>query len=139
MGLFGSPALAEDVLVARDCMIALHTGASVNIQHISSRNAVKMVGLAKQLGANVTAEVTPHHFTLTENDVLTYGTLAKIKPPLETKNSQALIAALQDGTIDIIATDHARTVKRRKTNLWQRRQAAFWGWKRRWRWALQSW
>lgn len=108
MGLFGSPALAEDVLVARDCMIALHTGASVNIQHISSRNAVKMVGLAKQLGADVTAEVTPHHFTLTENDVLTYGTLAKMNPPLRTEEDrQALIAALQDGTIDIIATDHA--------------------------------
>lgn len=108
MGLFGSPALAEDALVARDCMIALHTGASVNIQHISSRNAVKMVGLAKQLGANVTAEVTPHHFTLTEEAVHTYGTLAKMNPPLRTEEDRkALIAALQDGTIDIIATDHA--------------------------------
>lgn len=108
LGLFGSPALAEDALVARDCMIALHTGASVNIQHISSRNAVKMVGLAKELGADVTAEVTPHHFTLTEEAVLEYGTLAKMNPPLRTEEDrQALIAALQDGTIDIIATDHA--------------------------------
>lgn len=65
----GSPALAEDSLVARDCMIALHTGASVNIQHISSATSVKAVKLAKELGANVTAEVTPHHFTLDETAV----------------------------------------------------------------------
>ena len=64
LGITGSPALAEDSLVARDCMIALHTGASVNIQHISSATSVKAVKLAKELGANVTAEVTPHHFTL---------------------------------------------------------------------------
>ncbi len=66
LGITGSPALAEDSLVARDCMIALHTGASVNIQHISSATSVKAVKLAKELGANVTAEVTPHHFTLDE-------------------------------------------------------------------------
>lgn len=108
LGLFGSPALAEDALVARDCMIALHTGASVNIQHISSRNAVKAVKLAKELGAKVVAEVTPHHFTLTEEAVLQHGTLAKMNPPLRTEaDRQALIQALQDGTIDIIATDHA--------------------------------
>lgn len=108
MGLYGSPALAEDSLVARDCMIALHTGASVNIQHISSKNAVKMVGLAKELGANVVAEVTPHHFTLTEEAVLKHGTLAKMNPPLRTEEDrQALIKGLKDGIIDIIATDHA--------------------------------
>lgn len=108
LGFYGSSALAEDSLVARDCMIALYTGASVNIQHISSRYAVEAVRMAKKLGANVTAEVTPHHFTLTEEDVLTYGTLAKMNPPLRTAaDREALIQALKDGTIDMIATDHA--------------------------------
>ncbi|MEY8338604.1 dihydroorotase [Lachnospiraceae bacterium 62-35] len=108
LGIFGSPALAEDSLVARDCMIALHTKASVNIQHISSGNSVKMVALAKALGADVTAEVTPHHFTLDEEAVLTHGSLAKMNPPLRTKRDrQMLIEGLKDGTIDIIATDHA--------------------------------
>ena len=108
LGIGGSPALAEDSLVARDCMIALHTGAAVNIQHISSRNSVKMVALAKQLGADVWAEVTPHHFTLDETAVLKHGTLAKMNPPLRTeKDRGALIEGLKSGAIDIIATDHA--------------------------------
>lgn len=108
LGIGGSPALAEDSLVARDCMIALHTGAAVNIQHISSRNSVKMVALAKQLGADAWAEVTPHHFTLDETAVLKHGTLAKMNPPLRTaKDREALIEGLKSGAIDIIATDHA--------------------------------
>lgn len=108
LGIFGSPALAEDVLVARDCMLALHTGASVNIQHISSGNSVKMVEMAKALGAKVTAEVTPHHFALTEDAVLEHGALAKMNPPLRTeKDRQQLIEGLKSGAIDIIATDHA--------------------------------
>lgn len=108
LGIGGSPALAEDSLVARDCMIALHTGAAVNIQHISSRNSVKMVALAKQMGADVWAEVTPHHFTLDETAVLKHGTLAKMNPPLRTaKDREALIEGLKSGAIDIIATDHA--------------------------------
>lgn len=108
LGIGGSPALAEDSLVARDCMIALHTGAAVNIQHISSRNSVKIVALAKQLGADVWAEVTPHHFTLDETAVLKHGTLAKMNPPLRTeKDREALIEGLKSGAIDIIATDHA--------------------------------
>ena len=106
--LYGSPSVAEDSLVARDCMIALDTKAKVNIQHISSAKAVEMVRLAKKMGANVYAEVTPHHFTLTEDAVLKYGTLAKMNPPLRTEaDRQALIRGLQDGTIDMIATDHA--------------------------------
>ncbi|MEF9955488.1 MAG: dihydroorotase [Clostridium sp.] len=108
LGIGGSPALAEDSLVARDCMIALHTGAAVNIQHISSKNSVKMVALAKQLGADVWAEATPHHFSLDETAVLRHGTLAKMNPPLRTaEDREAIIAGLKDGTIDIIATDHA--------------------------------
>lgn len=108
LGIGGSPALAEDCLVARDCMIALHTGAAVDIQHISSGASVKMVKLAKELGARVYAEVTPHHFTLTEEAVLKHGTLAKMNPPLRTEaDRQAIIDGLKDGSIDIIATDHA--------------------------------
>lgn len=108
LGIGGSPALAEDSLVARDCMIALHTGAAVDIQHISSGPSVKMVKLAKELGADVHAEVTPHHFTLTEEAVLKYGALAKMNPPLRTEaDRRAIIEGLKDGTIDIIATDHA--------------------------------
>ena len=108
LGIQGSPALAEDALVARDCMLALHTGASVNIQHISSVNSVRMVKLAKDLGADVTAEVTPHHFTLTESAVLEHGAMAKMNPPLRTeKDRLGIIEGIRDGSIDMIATDHA--------------------------------
>ena len=108
LGIYGSPAVAEDSLVARDCMIALHTGAAVNIQHISSARSVAMVRAAKKMGADIWAEVTPHHFTLTEEAVLEYGTLAKMNPPLRTEaDRRALIEGLKDGTIDMIATDHA--------------------------------
>lgn len=108
LGITGSPALAEDSLVARDCMIALHTGASVNIQHISSRNAVRMVKLAKELGADVTSEVTPHHFSLDENAILQHGAMAKMNPPLRTvKDRYGIIEGIKDGAIDMIATDHA--------------------------------
>lgn len=108
LGLGGAPALAEDVLVARDCMLALHTGARVNIQHISSANSVQLVRLAKEMGAHVTAEATPHHFSLTEDAVLEKGTMAKMNPPLRTQADRyAIIEGLKDGAIDIIATDHA--------------------------------
>lgn len=75
IGYGGAARAAEDVMVARDCMLALHTGASVCIQHISSENSVELVRLAKKLGADVHAEATPHHFTLTEEAVLKYGTM----------------------------------------------------------------
>lgn len=108
LGIEGSPSIAEEVMVARDCILALHTKAPVVIQHISSRNSVALVRLAKQLGADIHAEATPHHFTLTEEAVLTYGTLAKMNPPLRCEEDRlAIIAGLRDGTIDLIATDHA--------------------------------
>ena len=108
LGITGSPAVAEDSLVARVCMIALHRGASVNIQHISSGHSVRMVELAKQLGAHVMAEVTPHHFSLDETAVLKHGTLAKMNPPLRTKKDvEALKRGLRDDIMDVIATDHA--------------------------------
>lgn len=108
LGISASPSVAEDVLVARDCMLALHTKANTVIQHISSGNSVALVRNAKELGANIHAEATPHHFTLTEDAILQYGTLAKMNPPLRTeKDCQAIIQGLEDGTIDLIATDHA--------------------------------
>lgn len=108
LGVKGSPSIAEEVMVARDCMLALHTKAPVVIQHISSGNSVALVRLAKKLGADIHAEATPHHFTLTEDAVLTYGTMAKMNPPLRTeKDRLAIIEGLKDGTIDLIATDHA--------------------------------
>lgn len=107
-GIGGSPSLAEDALVARDCMLALHSKAHVVIQHISSGNSVALVRLAKSLGANIHAEATPHHFTLTEEAVIKHGTLAKMNPPLRTEaDRMAIIEGLVDGTIDLIATDHA--------------------------------
>ena len=108
LGISASPSVAEDVLVARDCMLALHTKANTVIKHISSGNSVALVRNAKELGANIHAEATPHHFTLTEDAILQYGTLAKMNPPLRTeKDRQAIIQGLQDGSIDLIATDHA--------------------------------
>lgn len=108
LGIKGSPAIAEEVMVARDCMLALRTGASVVIQHISSGNSVELVRTALKLGADIHAEATPHHFTLTEEAVLDHGTLAKMNPPLRTEaDRQAIIRGLQDDTIDLIATDHA--------------------------------
>ena len=115
LGIYGSPALAENSLIARDCMIALDTKAAVNIQHISSAYGVELVRLAKRLGADLWAEATPHHFTLTEKAVLTYGTLAKMNPPLRTEEDRlALIEGLKDGTISIIATDHAPHSRKEK-------------------------
>lgn len=104
----GAPAVAEDVMVARDCMLALHTGATVDIQHISSKQAVELVRHAKAMGANVVAEASPHHFTLTQEAVKTYGAMCKMNPPVrEEEDRLAIIRGLQDGTIEIIATDHA--------------------------------
>ena len=108
LGIYGSPALAEDSLVARDCMIALATGAKIDIQHISSGVSIDLIRTYKKLGAKLHAEATPHHFSLTEDAVLEHGTLAKMNPPLRTENDrQQIIAGLADGTIDLIATDHA--------------------------------
>lgn len=108
LGIYGSPSIAEESLVARDCLLALRSGAHVVIQHISSGRSVELVRMFRSMGARLHAEATPHHFTLTEDAVLAHGTLAKMNPPLRTEEDrQAIIAGLADGTIDIIATDHA--------------------------------
>jgi len=108
LGYSGAMALAEEVMVARDCMLALESGCRVIMQHISSARSVELIRLAKRLGADIHAEATPHHFTLTEDAVLKYGTNARMNPPLRTENDrQAIVAGLADGTIDLIVTDHA--------------------------------
>lgn len=108
LGLKGAPRVSEDTMVARDCMLALETGACIDIQHISSGNAVDFIRYAKSIGVKVFAEATPHHFTLTEDDVLEYGVLAKMNPPLRSaEDRERIIAGLIDDTIEIIATDHA--------------------------------
>ncbi len=107
-GIGGSPREAEISMIERDLALALRTGASVNIQHISTREGVELVRQAKRRGHNIHAEATPHHFTLTEEAAIEYGTLAKMNPPLrEEEDRQAILRGLADGTIDLIATDHA--------------------------------
>lgn len=104
----GASHLAEDVMVERDCALALRTGATVCIQHISSGDSVDLVRKARAEGADVHAEATPHHFTLTEEAVLISGTNARMNPPLRTEEDRRrIIEGIKDGTIDMIVTDHA--------------------------------
>ena len=114
----GSDRMAEIVMVERDLALALETGASIEIQHISSKEAVELVRRARAKAplGNIHAEATPHHFTLTEDAAIRYGSYAKMNPPLrEEADRMAIIEGLADGTIDIIATDHApHTVKEKK-------------------------
>ncbi len=122
-GIGGSPREAEISLVKRDLQMALETGAIINIQHISSKEAVELVRQAKRAAseqvtqqtesagkrvAQIHAEATPHHIALTEDAIIAKGTMAKMNPPLRTEEDrQAILAGLKDGTIDLIATDHA--------------------------------
>jgi dihydroorotase len=108
LGLRGMPAAAEEIMVARDLALADLTGGRLHIAHVSTGGSVELIRRAKEKGIKVTAEVTPHHLTLTEERVLGYDTNAKVNPPLRTKKDiKALIQGLNDNTIDIIATDHA--------------------------------
>ncbi len=108
LGLRGWPTVAEDIMVARDILLAEYTGGHFHVAHISSAGAVELVRQAKARGVNVTAEVTPHHFTLTDEAVRGYDTNTKMNPPLRSEEDrQALLQGLADGTIDVIATDHA--------------------------------
>ena len=108
LGVPGAPAAAEDIMVARDILLAELTGAHVHIAHLSTAGAVRLVRDAKARGIRVTAEVTPHHLLLTEDAVRTFDANAKMNPPLRSKrDTEVLLEALVDGTIDCIATDHA--------------------------------
>ena len=104
----GAMASAETAMIARDIALALDTGARVLFQHVSSAQSAALIRAGKALGAKIYAEVTPHHLSLTEDDVPAHGTYARMNPPLRKEaDRQALIDALADGTIDMIATDHA--------------------------------
>lgn len=108
LGLKGIPAAAEEIHVARDCILAELTGGHVHLCHMSTRGSVELIRRAKEKGLPVTAEAAPHHYTLTHERVGNYDTNAKMNPPLrEAADREAIRAALADGTIDCIATDHA--------------------------------
>ena len=106
--LDGRPAIAEELMVARDAMLAEETGGAVHICHISTAKSVALVRRYKRKGVPITCETCPQYFSLTEDEILTQGTMARVNPPLRTKaDVEAIIEGLKDGTIDAIATDHA--------------------------------
>lgn len=108
LGLKGIPAAAEEIHVARDIILSELTGGHIHLCHMSTRGSAELIRRAKDKGLNVTAEVTPHHFTLTHEACVGYNTNAKMNPPLrEAEDVEALREALKDGTVDVIATDHA--------------------------------
>ncbi len=112
LGLRGIPSTAEEIIVARDLALAELTRGRLHIAHVSTEGSVDLIRRAKEKGIKVTAEVTPHHLTLTEENVIGYNTNAKVNPPLRTKRDiQALIQGLKENVIDIIATDHAPHTK----------------------------
>jgi dihydroorotase len=108
LGLKGMPAAAEEAMVARDLALAKLTGGRLHIAHVSTAGSVELIRQARREGVNVTAEVTPHHLTLTEECVARCGTLAKVNPPLRTaRDVKALTRGLREDVIDAVATDHA--------------------------------
>lgn len=108
LGIYGSPNIAETSFIARDVAMAIYTGAKISIQHISTGLGVDLVKFGKEMGANIYAEVTPHHIALNDSAVLEYGSLAKMNPPLRSEEDRLrIIKGIKEGTIEIIATDHA--------------------------------
>ena len=106
--LEGRPAIAEEIMVMRDAMLAEETGAHVHICHVSTARSVEIIRKMKKKGVPITCETCPQYFTLTEDEVLTQGSMARVNPPLRTaQDVKGIIAGLKDGTIDVIATDHA--------------------------------
>jgi dihydroorotase len=108
LGLAGWPAVAEEAIIARDVLLAQHVGSRLHICHLSTAGSVDIVRWAKARGINVTAEVTPHHLYFTDEIIESYNPIFKVNPPLRTREDvEAVRAGLADGTIDIVATDHA--------------------------------
>jgi len=108
LGIEGSDRQAEISMIKRDVQIAMETGTDIDVQHISTKEGVEIVRQARKVCKNIHAEATPHHFTLTDEAVLKHGTLAKMNPPLRKEEDRLeIIKGLKDGTIEIIATDHA--------------------------------
>ena len=119
LGLTGWPAVAEEAIIARDVLLAEHVGARLHICHVSTSGSVEIIRWAKARGINVTAEVTPHHLLLTDSLAETYNPIYKVNPPLRTNEDVlALRTALADGTIDIVATDHAPHPRESKECEW---------------------
>jgi dihydroorotase len=119
LGLAGWPAVAEESIIARDCLLAGHTGSRLHICHVSTAGAVELVRWAKSKGWRVTAEVTPHHLLLTDDLATSYDPIYKVNPPLRTREDvDALRAGLADGTIDAVATDHAPHTLEDKESEW---------------------
>jgi dihydroorotase len=108
LGLTGWPAVAEEAVIARDCLLAAHVGSRLHVCHVSTAGSVELIRQAKASGWNVTAEVTPHHLLLTDDLAASYDPIFKVNPPLRSAaDTEALRAGLADGTIDVVATDHA--------------------------------
>jgi dihydroorotase len=108
LGLTGWPAVAEEAVIARDCLLAAHVGSRLHVCHVSTAGSVELIRQAKAAGWNVTAEVTPHHLLLTDELAVSYDPVFKVNPPLRTAaDTEALRSGLADGTIDVVATDHA--------------------------------
>jgi dihydroorotase len=119
LGLAGWPAVAEEAIIARDCLLAAHVGGRVHFCHVSTAGSVELVRWAKSKGWDVTAEVTPHHLLLTDSLVGSYDPVFKVNPPLRTADDvEALRAGLLDGTIDAVATDHAPHALEDKETEW---------------------
>jgi dihydroorotase len=124
LGLKGWPAVAEEAIIARDILIADHVKSRLHICHLTTAGGVEIVRWAKARGMDVTAEVTPHHLLLTDESALSYDPIYKVNPPLRTQRDvEALREGLADGTIDIVATDHAPHPAEAKECEWQ--EAAF--------------
>jgi dihydroorotase len=120
LGLAGWPAVAEEAIIARDCLLAAHVGSALHVCHVSTAGSVEIIRWAKSKGWQVTAEVTPHHLLLTEALATGYDPVFKVNPPLRTADDvQALRAALADGTIDCVATDHAPHPLEDKETEWE--------------------
>jgi dihydroorotase len=117
LGLAGWPSVAEEAIIARDCLLAGHVGSRLHICHVSTAGSVELIRWAKGRGIQVTAEVTPHHLLLTDSEAESYDPVFKVNPPLRTQaDVEALHAGLADGTIDCVATDHApHTVEDKET------------------------
>ena len=119
LGLTGWPAVAEEAIIARDCLLAGHVGGRLHICHVSTSGSVELIRWAKGKGWDVTAEVTPHHLLLTDDCAHTYDPIFKVNPPLRTQDDiDALRIGLADGTIDCVATDHAPHALEDKETEW---------------------
>ena len=133
LGIPGRPAIAEELMVARDGLLSLETGVPVHFCHISTAGSVNIIRRLKAVGAAVTCETCPQYFTLTEDAILERGSLARVNPPLRTRaDVEAIIEGLKDGTIDAIATDHAPHSAEEKASPSPGRPAAWLGWRPPW-------